>query len=190
MRERVKGRDEYIERKNRLKEVRVQNFQESVSLGPHQKGSPIVAKEKRCILNLYQSFLDDGDKSPKEARDETAKRLKFGVNSVQQVIKEMLNERNVEDNKNIRMSSNAFEKLDEEEEHDLRQLIHNEFRKCNVKRMTDEDADADVTYPTVASLHKTVMDTEIFPNWSISTFKKILLGMDIKFQSKSEVDRG
>ena len=186
MRERVKGRDEYIERKNRLKEVKVQNYQESVSLGPHQKGSPIVAKEKRCILNLYQSFLDDG-KLPKEARDETAKRLQFGVNSVQQVIKEMLNERNVEDNKNIRMSSNAYEKLDEEEEHDLRQLIHNEFRKCNVKRMTEENED--IIYPTVASLHKTVMETEIFPDWSISTFKKVLLGMNIKFQSKSEVDR-
>ena len=83
-------------------------------------------------------------KSPKEAREETAKRLQFGINSVQQIIKEMLYERNVTDNKNnLRSSPNAYEKLDEEEEHDLRQLIHNEFRKCNVKRMTDENADED-----------------------------------------------
>ena len=190
MRERVAARNEYIERKENAKQVKLQDNDIIVSMGPHQKGSPIVAKEKRCILNLYQSFLDDGDnpRSPKEAREETAKRLQFGINSVQQIIKEMLYERNVTDNKNnLRSSPNAYEKLDEEEEHDLRQLIHNEMRKCNVSRLNPENED--VTYPTIESVHKAVMETGIFPNWSISTFRNILYGMNIKFKAKSEVDR-
>ena len=181
MRERVAARNEYIERKENAKQVKLQANDVIVSMGPHQKGSPIVAKEKRCILNLYQSFLDDdkSPKSPKEAREETAKRLQFGINSVQQIIKEMLSERNVTDNKNnLRSSPNAYEKLDEEEEHDLRQLIHNEMRKCNVSRLNPENED--VTYPTIESVHKAVMETGIFPSWSISTFRNILYGMDIK----------
>ena len=190
MRERVAARNEYIERKENAKQVKLKDNDVIVSMGPHQKGSPIVAKEKRCILNLYQSFLDDGDhpRSPKEAREETAKRLQFGINSVQQIIKEMNYERNVTDNKNnLRSSPNAYEKLDEEEEHDLRQLIHNEMRKCNVSRLNPENED--VTYPTIESVHKAVMETGIFPNWSISTFRNILYGMNIKFKAKSEVDR-
>ena len=188
MRERVATQKESRERKENLRQVRLQEHHENVSLGPHQRGSPITAKEKRCILNLYQSFLDDGDKSSKEAREETAKRLQFGIGSVDLIIKEMLSERNVEDNKkNLRESPNAHEKLDEDEENELRQLIHDEMRKCNVSRMNEENED--VTYPTIASVHKAVMETERFPSWSISTFRNILLGMNIKFQAKSEVDR-
>ena len=125
--------------------------------------------------------------SPKEARNQTAKRLKFGIRSVRSVIKEMLRERNVEDNIKVRTSDNAHEKLSEDEEDELRQLIHNEMRKCNVSRMNEDNKD--VTYPTIASVHKAVMETERFPSWSISTFRNILLGMNIKFQAKSEVDR-
>ena len=187
MRERVATQREYKERKDNIQQEKLQDHHVIVSLGPHQKGSPITAKEKRCILNLYQSFLDDGTMSPKEARNQTAKRLKFGIRSVRSVIKEMLRERNVEDNIKVRTSDNAHEKLSEDEEDELRQLIHNEMRKCNVSRMTEKNKD--VTYPTIASVHKAVMETELFPSWSISTFRTILLGMNIKFQAKSEVDR-
>ena len=186
--ERVATQREYKERKENIRQVKLQDHDVIVSLGPHRKGSPITAKEKRCILNLYQSFRDDDRMSPKEARNQTAKRLKFGIASVRLIIKEMLLERNVEDNKqNVRTSPNAHEKLSDEEEDELRQLIHNEMRKCNVSRMTEENKD--VTYPTIASVHKAVMETELFPSWSISTFRTILLGMNIKFQAKSEVDR-
>lgn len=187
MRERVAAQNEYRERRDNLQKVKLQDNDVIVSMGPHPKGSPIVAKEKRCILNLYQSFLDDG-KSSIIARQETAKRLQFGIGSVELIIKEMLHERNVEDNKqNVRPFSNAHEKLDEDEEDELRKLIHDEMRKCNVSRMNEENED--VTYPTIASVHKAVMETERFPSWSISTFRNILLGMNIKFQAKSEVDR-
>ena len=187
MRERVATQREYKERKDNIQQEKLQDHHVIVSLGPHQKGSPITAKEKRCILNLYQSFLDDDSMSPKEARKQTAKRLKFGIRSVRSIIKEMLHERNVEDNIKVRTSDNAHEKLSEDEEDELRQLIHNEMRKCNVSRMNEDNKD--VTYPTIASVHKAVMETERFPSWSISTFKTILLGMNIKFQAKSEVDR-
>ena len=94
MRERVATQREYKERKENIQQVKLQDHDVIVSLGPHHKGSPITAKEKRCILNLYQSFLDDDCMSPKEARKQTAKRLKFGIASVRLIIKEMLYERN------------------------------------------------------------------------------------------------
>ena len=39
--------EEFLERKQGAKAFRLQKCHESVSLGPHQKGSPITAKEKR-----------------------------------------------------------------------------------------------------------------------------------------------
>ena len=51
--------------------------------------------------------------------------------------------------------------------------------KCNVKRMSPENAD--VTYPTIQSLHKMVLDTGRFPKWSYTTFRDVLLGMDIRY---------
>ena len=59
LRERVATKREYKERKDNIQQEKLQDHHVIVSLGPHQKGSPITAKEKRCILNLYQSFLDD-----------------------------------------------------------------------------------------------------------------------------------
>ena len=52
--------------------------------------------------------------------------------------------------------------------------------------MTPENED--VTYPTIGSLHKSVMDTECFPKWSYTTFRDVLLGMNIKMMQKSEVE--
>ena len=57
--------DKYV---NNIQQEKLQDHHVIVSLGPHQKGSPITAKEKRCILNLYQSFIDDDNMSPKEAK--------------------------------------------------------------------------------------------------------------------------
>ena len=51
--------------------------------------------------------------------------------------------------------------------------------------MTPENED--VTYPTIGSLHKSVMDTEIFPKQSYTTFTEIFLGMNIKKMLKSGV---
>ena len=187
LRERIEAINEHKERQERVKRVKLTNDHPNVSMGPHKKGSPINADEKRCILNLYQSYLDDGI-SCSEAREETARRLQFGHGSVTQIIKEMLSEGNVVDNKqNMRENANAFEKLTDEEENIIRHVVHDEFRKCDVKRLVEDEELA--TYPTVGSVYKAVMDTELFPNWSISTFRSILLGMNIKFQAKSEVDR-
>ena len=136
-------------------------------MGPHKKGSPITAKEKKCILNLYQSFVNDG-KSNKDARDETARRLQFGEKTVAFAIKEKLSLGEVHDNESTLMRCNAYEKLSDEEVSDLRKLVHEHMRKCNVKRMDEENEGT--VYPTIGSLHKAVLETGIYPQWSYWTF--------------------
>lgn len=180
------ARDEIQERNENIKSFKLQKNNINVSQGPHPKGSLITAKEKKCILNLYQSYVDE--KMPeKEAREQTCKRLQFGDESVRNIIKEFIYERKVEDNKSIKMTANSYEKLDDETVDELRKLIHAEMLKCNVKRMTEENQDA--TYLTIGNLHKIVLDTGRFPNWSYNTFREVLLGMNIKMKGKSEVDR-
>ena len=76
-------------RKQNMKSFRLQRYQPSVAVGPHAKGSLLTAKEKVCILNLYQSYINDGMNNW-EAKEETAHRLQFGIKSVQSVIKEKL----------------------------------------------------------------------------------------------------
>jgi hypothetical protein len=144
------------ERKLNVKGVRLQKHHVNVSVGAHPQGSPIEAKEKRCILNLYQSFLDDG-KVIKEAKYETAKRLGFGEESVAHTVKEIIANGYVEDNKNMRKTPNAYEKLAEEEIDDIRKLVHEEMQQCTVKRATPQNEG--LVYPTIGSLHKAVSDT-------------------------------
>ena len=64
------ARNEYLYRKENTRQERLQKFHRNVSMGAHPKGSPVEAKEKRCILNLYQSYIEDGI-SEKNARKET-----------------------------------------------------------------------------------------------------------------------
>ena len=173
------------ERKFNVKSVRLQNHHVNVSLGAHPMGSPIQAKEKRCILNLYQSFIDDGT-SVKDAKHETSRRLGFSPESVTNTIKEMIANGYVQDNNNARRTPNAYEKLADEEVDDIRKIIHEEMRTCNVKRMTEENEG--VKYPTIGSLHKAVLQTGRYPQWSYITFRDILLGMGIKMKAKSEID--
>ena len=78
-------------------------------------------------MNLYQSYVDEG-KSEKDAREETSHRLKFGIQSVVNAIKEMLTEGNVMDNKTNLGSSNAYEKLDQEEVEELPKHIRKRTR--------------------------------------------------------------
>ena len=149
-------------------------------------GSPITWKEKRCIANLNQSYLTDG-KSEVEARRETSQRLGFGIQSVKNTIKEFLSTGNLRDNQKNFLRSNSFEKLAEEEITDLRQIIHNTMKECNVKRLNDENQD--LQYPTLKSIHKVVLDSGRYPMWSYSTFREILLAMEIRMKTKSETDR-
>ena len=97
-----------------IKNIRLHKYQADVSAGPHSKGSPLLSQEKKCIVNLYQSYVNEG-KPEKEAREETARRLQFGQHSVENAIKEMLSEGNVHNNKPVRIIPNAFEKLAQEE---------------------------------------------------------------------------
>ena len=143
---------------------------------PHPTGSPITKKEKRCILNLYQSYVNDG-KSIVDARTETARRLGFGVQSVKDSIKEMISEGNVQDNTINRLNPNAYEKLEEEEIDEIRRIIHTQMKACNEKRSSPDNQE--LRYPTLDSLYKVVMATNKYPNWSLSTFREILLAMDI-----------
>ena len=106
----------------------------------------------------------------KEAREETARRLGFSPQSVVNIIKEMLSEGNVQDNKVNLNCRNSFDKLEEEEISDLRKLIHGEMQKCNVKRMDEENQE--LRYPTITSLHKIVLESGKYPNWSLMTFRK------------------
>ena len=149
-------------------------------------GSPITWKEKRCIANLNQSYLTDG-KSEVEASRETSQRLGFGIQSVKNTIKEFLSTGNLRDNQKNFLRSNSFEKLAEEEITDLRQIIHNTMKECNVKRLNDENQD--LQYPTLKSIHKVVLDSGRYPMWSYSTFREILLAMEIRMKTKSETDR-
>ena len=45
-----------------------------------------------------------------------------------------------------------------------------------------------VTYPTIASTHKTVMELGRFPKWSLSTWRMILLSMDFRLQKVSDLN--
>ena len=94
--ERKIAREEVRQRKLNAKSFRLKRHNASVAVGPHTKGSPITGKEKKLILNLYQSYVDDG-KSEKESREETARRLGFSPQSVIKIIKEMIAEGNVQD---------------------------------------------------------------------------------------------
>ena len=104
-----------------MKSFRLKRQHEDVSVGPHPKGSPLVAKEKACILNLYQSYVNDG-MSNQQARQETARRLQFCEESVLSTIKEMLSEGNVINNTPVKMTSNAYEKLSDEEVHEINMI--------------------------------------------------------------------
>ena len=44
-----------------------------------------------------------------------------------------------------------------------------------------------VTYPTIKSTHELVMKTGRYPQWSISTWRRILLSMDFRLQKNSDV---
>ena len=62
----LKRKSEVLEKANQRKElisnIKVKDIPSDVDLStaPHTKGSPIDAKEKRCIVNLFQSFRNDG----------------------------------------------------------------------------------------------------------------------------------
>ena len=126
-------RKEKIERNEIIKNTCLRRFHADVSCGPHQKGLPLEAKEKRCIVNLYQSYLDDGLPN-KVARFETARRLQFSVESVSRAIKEILSTGTLESNQMPKLMANAYEKLSEEEESDLRKLVchYAFFKKCSL----------------------------------------------------------
>ena len=93
-----------------------------VSHGPHPKGSPISAGQKKCILNLFQSYLNDG-MTRQQARFETATRLQFSEKSVTSIVKEKIAIGEVSDNTKNRILCNAYEKLADEEIEDIRKLV-------------------------------------------------------------------
>ena len=106
-----------------------------VSEGPHSSGSPIDASQKKCILNLFQSFCNDGLNTT-NARIETAKRLQFSEHSVTQIVKEKLATGAVTSNSKNNPLKNAYEKLSDEEIEFLRKsvrIFHSFFVKNSVK---------------------------------------------------------
>ena len=117
-----------------MKSFRLQRYQPSVAVGPHAKGSLLTAKEKVCILNLYQSYINDGMNNW-EAKEETAHRLQFGIKSVQSVIKEKLSEGFVANNVTNISRPNAYEKLEEEEVDQICDNFHTEMQDCNMKHL-------------------------------------------------------
>ena len=128
--------DEKKERKQNTASHKLQNYHADVSAGSHSKGSPLTAKEKVCIVNLYQSYANEG-MPLKDAKDQVVKRLGIGERSVANTIKEMLENGTLEDNKNVKMKPNAYEKLAQEEIDDIRKIVHEHMRACDVKRMTE-----------------------------------------------------
>ena len=165
--EKVSAKQQVQERKQHIESTKLNEYHADVSEGRHPQGVIITAKEKKLVLNLYQSYRNDG-KSVKESREETARRLGFGSQSVRDIVREKLSEGTVQDNLKNRSNRNAFEKLAEEEVDELRKIIHTEFKNCRVKRMTPENEE--FRYPTLASVHEVVLQTHGFPNWSLTTF--------------------
>ena len=100
----------------------------------------------------------------------------------------MLSEGNVIDNKPAKFTTNAYEKLSEEEVADIRKMIHEEFRMCNKAKQLSKDNEG-ILYPTFASLHKVVVASGCYPDWSYSSFLRILYEINIKSKKKSEVER-
>ena len=64
--------------------------------------------------------------------------------------------------------------------------IHASFAKCNEKRMSSETEM--VTYPTITSTLKAVTETGKYPQWSLPTWRMILLSMDFRLLKKSDTD--
>ena len=58
------------------------------------------------------------------------------------------------------------------------------MKEC--KRLKDKNQD--LQYPTLKSIHKVVLDSGRYPMWSYSTFREILLAMEIRMKTKSETD--
>ena len=101
-----------------------------VSVGPHPMGIPINSGQKKCILNLFQSLINDGQNTTK-ARIETAKRLQFSEHAVTQIIKEKIALEDVIDNAKNRELNNAYEKLSEEEVEELRKIVSTHSTKSH-----------------------------------------------------------
>lgn len=93
-----------------------------VSYGPHKRGSPLNAGQKQCILNLFQSFINEG-MDTRQARIQTATRLQFSEKTVTNTVKEQIAIGNVSDNCKIREQKNAYEKLAEEEVEAIRKMV-------------------------------------------------------------------
>ena len=108
----LKRKSEVLEKANQRKElisnIKVKDIPSDVDLStaPHTKGSPIDAKEKRCIINLFQSFRNDG-MSFTDSKDETAKRLKFSEASVKHIVREKYATDTVEDSCAVRQTKKA-----------------------------------------------------------------------------------
>ena len=118
----IAERESLIDRRDLISKTRFVKSMPDVSVGPHQSGSPIQENEKRCILNLFQSFVNDG-LSTREARIETANRLLFSERSVSNVVKEKIAIGNVSSNNSSRKTPNAYEKLAEEEIEEIRKMV-------------------------------------------------------------------
>ena len=114
LQQRDSARADKQQRIENVKRFRLRKNNVDVSMGPQVPGTPITSKEKHCILNLYQSYVDE-EKSEVEAREEVQRRLQFSHSSVLNTIKEFLCEGNVFDNKHVRKMSNAHEKLAKDE---------------------------------------------------------------------------
>ena len=123
-REKVEARKKFREIDGKISSVKLVCGTDlpDVSLGPHKQGSPINSSEKKCILNLFQSYINDGMNS-RQARIETATRLQFSENSISKVVREKIATGYVTDNSKIRIEKNAFEKLADEEVETLRKLV-------------------------------------------------------------------
>jgi len=105
-----------------------------VSEGPHPKGKPIDASQKKCVLNLFQSFINDG-LDTRKARIETANRLQISERSITQIVKEKIALGNVSSNSKNRSMHNAYEKLSDEEEIELRKMVSTSQFFRNRKRL-------------------------------------------------------
>ena len=96
------------QRKELISNIKVKDIPSDIYLftAPHTKGSPIDAKEKRCIVNLFQSFRNDG-MSFTDSKDETAKRLKFSEASVKHIVREKYATDTVEDSCAVQQTKKA-----------------------------------------------------------------------------------
>ena len=120
--------------------------------------------------------------------------------SMTKFVKEKVFARFVVDNKSLYIKKTAHEKLTDNQIHIIRQevftlckfrnftllfgkkclQVHQIFRKCSTKKKKDDPME-DIPFPTIRSIHQTLMRHPALPKKSLGTYRTILKSMGFRY---------